>query len=456
MKWRRRALSPAITVVLTAGTLVALQSPASANVLSLSNFQLRPNAYGTDLQDRADALPLVKATVTTIMGDLNRTRDDGPPVTVGGACKPEAVASGSSPAIQRSLCFTDDDNETTQWYPQGVTTVADMQADQEWGDGHQPVLVSWYDANDNADGMVKGVRVSFMNRTTGSYRHVLLVYPKQSAGITSYDAVRVSQDSTADGYTTSLHAGGIVWYGNYLFVADTARGFRVFDMRRVFDLGASENGTTSGDHLIGYQQGTYYGYGYRYVMPQIGSWTHTAATGTKCSDNVGAEDGSPNFSYTSLDRSGTDHLIAGEYCAGDEDTNGRVATWPMAGAFSGGELVMDPDYRWNADAAYTLPVSNVQGATRFNNRWYLSQSDGATRAGWLHTAVPNVQPPAVTGPLQTTGKKALPIGPEDLSHWPGGSETSPTLGAVWSVSEHPGSDANGTGEGRRMVYAVTP
>ncbi|GAA2429612.1 hypothetical protein GCM10010191_48790 [Actinomadura vinacea] len=454
MEWRRRTPAPAITVALTGTALIALQSPASADVLSLANFQLRPNAYGTALRDRADALPLKKGTVTNIMNDLNRKRDDGAPVTVGGACNSAAVGPGVKPSIQRSLCFQDDDNESTQWYPQGVTTVADMQADQQWGDGYQPVLVSWYDAN--TDSTVKGVRVSFMNRTTGAYRHVLLVYPKQSNGITSYDSVRVSQDNTNGNYNTSLHAGGMVWYGDYLFVADTGRGFRVFDMRRIFDLGASENGTTDGDHLIGYQNGTYYGYGYRYIMPQVGSWTHTAATGTKCSDNVGAEDGSPNFSHTSLDRSGTDTLIAGEYCAGTEDTNGRVATWPMAGAFSGGELIMDPDRRWNANAAYTLPVSNVQGATRFGGKWYLSQSHGLTSAGTLHTAVPDVRPPAVTGPLRATGDAPLPIGPEDLSHWPGGSATSPTLGAIWSVSEHPGNKSNGDGEGRRMVWAVNP
>ena len=85
--------------------------------LSLSNFQLRPNSYGTDLRDRADALPLVKATVTAIMNDLNR-RDDDTPVTVSGACEPNAVQAGSSVPIVRSACFNDGDNATAQWYPQ--------------------------------------------------------------------------------------------------------------------------------------------------------------------------------------------------------------------------------------------------------------------------------------------------------------------------------------------------
>lgn len=439
MTWRRTVSTPLTVLSLLATALVAIPVPAAADALTLANFQLRPNAYGTALRDRADALPLVKATVTDVMNDLNR-RDDDDPAGIGEACEPDAVAGGSTVTIAQSVCFNDGDNATADWYPQGVTTVADMQADQQWGGGYQPVLVSWYDHNDNADGMVKGVRVSFMNRDTGAYRHVLLVYPREVSGIIDYDSVRVSQDNTSGDYTTALHAGGIVWYGNHLFVADTARGFRVFDMRRIFDLGASENGTTDGDHLVGYHQGTYYGYGYRYVMPQIGSWTRTSDTGTKCTD----ADLSPNFSHTSLDRSGTDHLLAGEYCAGDEATDGRVAAWPIAGAFSGGEPVMDPDYRWNADAAYRLPVSNVQGATRFDGRWYLSQSNGVSNAGTLYTTA---KPASATGTLQVAGSQSLSIGPEDLSHWPNGTATSPTRGTLWTVGEHPG---------KRMVYATIP
>ncbi|MFD1150872.1 hypothetical protein [Saccharothrix hoggarensis] len=437
---RHRVVSVPLAVLsLVLPALVALPAPAVADVLSLSHFQLRPNAYGTALRDRADALPLVKATVTDVMNDLNR-RDDDDPAGLGEACEPAAVAGGSTVTIAQSVCFNDGDNATSEWYPQGVTTVADMQSDQQWGDGHQPVLVSWYDHDNNADGMVKGVRVSFMNRDTGAYRHVLLVYPREASGIIDYDSIRVSQDPSSGDYGRALHAGGIVWYGNHLFVADTARGFRVFDVRRIFDLGASGNGTTSGAHLVGYHQGTYYGYGYRYVMPQIGSWTRTSDTGAKCAES----DQSPNFSYAGLDRSGTDHLLAGEYCAGGEATNGRVAAWPMAGAFSGGELVLDPAHRWNADAAHRLPVSNVQGAVRFDGRWYLSQSNGLTNAGTLYSTA---RPASTTGTLQLTGSQSLSIGPEDLSHWPNGTATSPTRGTFWTVGEHPG---------KRMVYSVIP
>lgn len=431
---RRRTLT---VLSLALPMAAAIQTPAFAGELSLSNFQLRPNAYGTELRDRADALPLEKATVTNIMNNLNRQDDENPTAT-GEACEPNALQSGSSVAIHRSICFNDGDNATAQWYPQGVTTVADMQADQEWGNGYQPVLVSWYDRNGLDDGMVKGVRISFMNPDTGAYRHVLLVYPRANG---DYDTIRVSMDPSNGSYNTSLHAGGIIWYGNHLFVADTARGFRMFDMRRIYDLGASPNGTTSGSNMVGLHGDTYYGYGYRYVMPQVGSWTRTAPTGTKCTSN----DGSPQYSYTSLDRSGTDHLIAGEYCAGGEAVNGRVAAWPIAGAFNAGELITDTSYRWNADAAHKLPVSNVQGATRFNGRWYLSRSRGKSTAGTLYTTAPAT---SSTTTLQVDHQQQLSIGPEDLAHWQLGTDPSnPRLGHLWTAAEHPN---------KRMLYSVHP
>ncbi|WP_238412507.1 hypothetical protein [Saccharothrix deserti] len=437
MTRRRRILNPLTALSLVAFGMVVTSPSANADSLDFANFQLRPNAYGTALRDRADNLPLVKATVTDIMNDLNRVDDDDPTDT-GEACEPNSVVNNFEPVLSQSMCFNDGDNATTEWYPQGVTTAADMQSDQIWGDGYQPVLVSWYDHNNNADGMLKGVRISFMNRDTGRYRHVLLVYPREINGRTDYDTIRVSQDPASGDYNKPLHAGGLVWYGNYLFVADTARGFRVFDMRRIYDLGASSNGTTTGD-MVGYRGSTYYGYGYRYIMPQVGSWTRTSATGTTCT----AADLSPNFSYVSLDRSGTDHLVAGEYCNWDKETNGRVAAWPMAGAFVDNELRMDPNYVWNADDAHNLPSSNVQGVARFEGRWYLSVSDGPN-AGKFYTTAKVV---TSFSNLEIVGTQYLPVGPEDLSHWPGTAGTNPARGVFWTVSEHPG---------QRMVYSVIP
>jgi hypothetical protein len=101
------------------------------------------------------------------------------------------------------------------------------------------------------------VRLSFVSPDRDRYRHVLLVYPTRTKqGKPTYRAV-------------NSHAGGIAWYGNYLYVAETQRGVRVFDLRKIFDLGLSKNGTTRNRKRIGLKGKTYYGAGNRYVLPQL-------------------------------------------------------------------------------------------------------------------------------------------------------------------------------------------
>jgi hypothetical protein len=328
----------------------------------------------------------------------------------------EATRGCSSPALNQvsgvldNWCFNSGDNQTSEWYPQGVTGTGDAQADDYWG-SKQAVLVSWYHSQ-------KGVRISFLDTDTGKYRHVLLVEPyTNSYGNPSYRAVKI-------------HAGGIVWYGNYLYVMDTKKGFRVFDMRYVFDLGASSNGNTSNKDLIGRQNGVYYGHGYRYVMPQVGAWTVSGdQTGDTCEPS-----GPPRFSFVGLDRSTVpDSLITGEYCnppnpEEDRTLYGRVARWPLDA--STGQLKTAEDGKVYASEAYRLPKAHAQGALALNGNWYVMTSAGETSNGKLYKGTPgNVPSSRVAG-----------IGPEDLYYWPKRDQ-------IWTVTEHPG---------KRVLYAVRP
>lgn len=61
------------------------------------------------------------------------------------------------------------------------------------------------------------------------YRHLLLVEPQGSGDTVSFKPART-------GSGTSLHAGGIVWLGDKLYVADTTQGFRVFDLSRIIEV----------------------------------------------------------------------------------------------------------------------------------------------------------------------------------------------------------------------------
>lgn len=343
---------------------------------------------------------LVKSGIQKLLDEANRTAVHG--------CSSTALTNVSN--VVDRWCFNSGDNNTEEWYPQGITGTGDAQADDLWG-SKRAILVSWYHQS-------KGVRISFLNPATGKYRHVLLVEPyTNSYGNPSYRAVKI-------------HAGGIVWYGNYLYVVDTTKGFRVFDMRYVFDLKASSNGNTTNTDLIGRHSGIYYGHGYRYVMPQVGAWTVPGEqTGSTCEPS-----GPPRFSFVGLDRSTVpDSLITGEYCnppnpEDDPTLYGRMARWPLDA--STGQLKTSSDGRVYASEAYRVPKAHAQGALALNGTWYIMTSAGSTNNGKLYKGRPGETPT-----YRTAG-----IGPEDLYYWPARNE-------LWSLTEYPGM---------RVLYAVRP
>jgi hypothetical protein len=142
------------------------------------------------------------------------------------------------------------DVDTKKWYPQGISSTADA-AEVGTYDGKDGWLVSWY--SDEAH----QVRISFVNKATKKYRHALLVYP---AADDNFSAVGV-------------HAGGIMWYGDTLWVVDTSNGIRVFDMSNIWKVG-------SGDKVGKISAGKYSAAGYKYVIPQI-RYVHMTAPGVR-------------------------------------------------------------------------------------------------------------------------------------------------------------------------------
>ncbi|GAA3447741.1 hypothetical protein [Planomonospora venezuelensis] len=274
-------------------------------------------------------------------------------------------------------CFDAGDNDVTDWYPQGLTGSADA------GVAGNVYVVSWYFKP--ADAPERGIRLSFLNAQTLRYRHVLLVGVGPDGGIVPID----------------IHAGGVAWYGDLLYVADTTRGFRVFDTRHIYEVNG-EDGET-----IGRKDGVYNAFGYRYVMPQTGAWTSTTGTA--------------RFSFAAVDRdSAPDLLVSGEY-VDEPGRTGRVARWPLA---ADGTLRAGGDGVADALDAYALPGAKIQGALSRGSTWYLSQSAGASGNGTL----------IVAG--EKLARRPYPIGPEDLTR---------VRDQVWSVSEFPG---------RRVVYGV--
>ncbi len=139
------------------------------------------------------------------------------------------------------------DRDTTKWVPQGISSTADA-AEGGTYQGKDGWVVSWHRDDD------KSARLTFVDRSNDKYRHALLVYPH-----------------AADNFReVPIHAGGIAWYGDKLYVVDTNNGIRVFDLANIWEV-------ESGDGAGKKSGGGYSAAGYKYVIPQIRSvLTHFA------------------------------------------------------------------------------------------------------------------------------------------------------------------------------------
>lgn len=380
---RRTVLGSALTAVLLAAGVATAPAASAATALTAANFRLHESAYSPLIDDLDAALPNV--SVPTVVADGNR---------VATSCAPSAANRLAA------FCWNSGDNTVTYWTPQGITTTADAY-DAGTYEGATAILVSWYD--DGTDGVDRGVRISFVDYATPAaptYRHVLLVEPyTRTDGAVSFRAV-------------NIHAGGMFWYGHYLYVASTSSGLRVFDLRHLWQA------STANDAAIGLQpDGSYQAYGYKYVLPQVLAYARSTTGGYA---NL-------TFSFASLDRTSTpDSVIVGEYAYPGDGT--RLVRFPID--YTTRLLTASSDGYVHGSAAYDVSVTSMQGAIAINGRYYLSTSDGDGNRGDLATFTP--------GGSVVMHTDTLPIGPEDLSYWRDKDQ-------LWSLSEYAGS---------RSVFAV--
>lgn len=299
----------------------------------------------------------------------------------------------SAPAASYGFRWRLLDSLTLRWWPQGITTSADA-CDSGAFNGRELVVVSWYAKG--IRGRNPGVRLSFVDvtdRSRPTYRHVLLVEP-------------VSDDSTGlvEPCPVRVHAGGIVWFGSTIWVADTYGGFRLFDVGDVVRL--------SGEEMAGH----------RYVLPQ--------RTTYRCVTDEGAE--RFRFSFVSLDRgsagdrsSASPELVTGEY--GDAASSRRVARFRLDPTT--GRLAVADGFARPTEVLADGPV-RMQGVVSMGGRQYVSTSNGRRHRGSLWTRKP--------GDTAEDRGTVLAVGPEDLAYWPEHDE-------LWNLSEHPL---------RRYVYAM--
>lgn len=275
-----------------------------------------------------------------------------------------------------ALCWDAADAADQTWWPQGLTT------DAEAGGAPASVLLAaWYTRGLGDRLPNVAVRVSVLSLAERAYEHVLLVDPVSSL-LTPFGR----------GWPVPVHAGGLVWTGDLLLVADTRRGFRVFDLRDVTRLERPVRGC-------------------RFTLPQRGRWAASRPAGTP----------RMAFSFASLDSAADGPwLLSGEYARAGTGT--RLVRHPLSPLLAG-----EP-----AEAAEVVVAGlpSMQGVARVDGTWWVSASRGSARRGqlWHGTSERAFEPI----------DDALPVGCEDLSYDPVG-------GLLWTQAEHPG---------QRLVMAV--
>ncbi|MFH8798293.1 twin-arginine translocation signal domain-containing protein [Streptomyces sp. NPDC017936] len=399
MDTTRRALLKGMAAAPLAATAGGLLMPSTAHAAPETEFVLkRVDRVGSPLQsswpDAIDSLSARLPDVELARHVLAGARSRGARVTDWHAAKPDHLDYGFAwdPATR--------DGTTASWYPQGMTTSYDAYGGRLPGSGEKVAVVSWYARGGNAR---KGARVTFIDVTGDprrpKYRHVLLVEPVKAQG------------RRAGFVPVKFHAGGIAWYGTWLYVANTRYGLSVFDTSRMFQV-------SSGD-WCGYDASRrrYAAYGHRYVLPMHHIY-----------ENAG--DGL-TFSQVALDRTPgfVPSLVVSEYRGASPD--GRAVRW---GLDATGEIA---DVRTKTH--WTLQKARVQGAvTVGSSTAYYSanrgEADGPRRQGDLWTQSP------LGHPMGDTPAARLSLGPEDLSY------DVHSGGSLWSLGEH---------AGRRSVYRVT-
>jgi hypothetical protein len=392
MSQRARVFAIVTGVVVAAGVTFAVIPSASAasapSALPTGQFTLTSNYHQFDAVNTALTATLGTAAVHTVMDNANHDR-----VAITDSLGLAGYTGG--------FAFDSGDNTDCTNYPQGVTTSRDAVGTANSGnyDGHQLVLVSWY-TRDGCGGDQSRSRITLVDWDAtypNTYRKILLVEPTGTAATPNFTDVTV-------------HAGGVSWYGDYLYVADTGHGMRVFDMR---DILKTDTGGTA-DQIGRQSATTYYAHNYAYVLPQIGTVTAATTSGTPLV-----------WSTISLDRvSGS--IVMAEYtcdsgCTDYPNRAPRAIRFPFtAGATTFATTT-------TASEALALPWYNLNGVASHNGRWWFNSSGAKKLYYW--TSATGSQTHSWVG------------GGESISYWEDAS--GPDL--LWSLQET---------LGHRNVFAV--
>ena len=186
--------------------------------------------------------------------------------------------------------WNEDDFETVKWRPQGITT-------ERFSNNHSKdtIVISWYNRICTlSDGICDknkvivndiATRLTFIKYDAGTnkhtYAHVLLVEPKTDEykdfvnDIENLPSLNPDYDGALFNDVFS-HSGGIAWIGDYIYVAETQSGLRVFDIKDIFKVENVDDPSAHSGYIKNRKIGLFkengvtkvYARNYNYILPQ--------------------------------------------------------------------------------------------------------------------------------------------------------------------------------------------
>ncbi len=250
---------------------------------------------------------------------------------------------------------------TTKWYPQGI--------DVGVRDGRRTLAVSWFRQDRGRRHLAS--RVTFIDLERGRRVDVALALEEDGELVPA-----------------PIHAGGVAWFGDRLFVAATGRGIWEFDLGGVSRRTGAEA---------------------RRVRAMSRHWPWSTAR-VAVRTRVHPIDLRCSYLGRVFDASGRPlrRVLIGEYRT---DDRGRIAEFTVPDGPLGSFEEID---------RFAPGIRSMQGAVRWGPRLFVSQSDDL-RPGTLWTGRRDGLAPASV---------PLPAGCEDLA-------LDLQAGLLWSLGEHP-------------------
>ncbi|WP_405869934.1 RICIN domain-containing protein [Streptomyces zaomyceticus] len=280
------------------------------------------------------------------------------------------------------FCWDNIDDSTSAWaadggwHPQGFTTSndADPTGARYGGDLS---MASWYYGDGPSDAersRMARISVAKSTPTARSYGHVLLVQPTGS------------QDNPSFSPVTDIHADGIAWYEDRLFVANGGE-LQIYDLNHLWKVNSAFIWPTVPNLPAAQMK-------HEWVLPMVARYSNRTkdAQGSDSGRNcvaVRVDPKDPNsameylacLSALSVDHSDRSQpaLISGGWKNLTTEEASDVIRWPLAG-FAG-----ESASTVAATAAYSASVHGLQGVATDGTHYYLSAVCDTGYAGDANT-----------------------------------------------------------------------